>query len=314
MRNASATPRPGRLEDGDTLKFGVQIGFGGSAPEALPERLALSGKAAEEFGFDILWVPEHVVQFQQYDPAFPYPYSDDGVAPLSPALGLLEPFTALTFLAAHTTKIRLGTGIAILPQRNPVYFAKTVADLDVLSRGRITVGIGTGWSAQEFAALNVPFEHRGSRTADYLRVARSLWVDEISSFTGRHYILPPCVQMPKPIQRPHPPLFFGGESDAALSRVAEFGQGWMGYRLTPAELPERLASLEGELRRFGRSIDEIEIAISPYDPGCDLDTVQRYADLGVAQIILLASGRDHPALSQTLEKLAESLVVHGSRL
>ena len=208
----------------------------------------------------------------------------------------------------------MGTGISILPQRNPVYFAKQAADVDVLSNGRLVVGVGTGWSAEEFGALNVPFEHRGSRTRDYLQVVRSLWCDEVSSFSGEFYQLPECVQSPKPVQKPHPPLFFGGESNPALRRVAEFGQGWMGYRLSPDTLPERLQKLGAMLSDHGRSLSDIEIAISPYDAVCDLDTVKRFADLGVAQIIVVGFADNLDDMYRLLDGIGESLVVPGAAI
>ncbi len=293
------------------MKFGVQTLFGGPVASR-PEFVVATGSAIEERGFSHLWAAEHVVNFQNY--ASSYPYSDDGVPPFGADTGIIEPFTALTFLAAHTTTLTLGTGISILPQRNPVYFAKQAADVDVLSNGRLVVGVGTGWSSEEFGALNVPFERRGSRTRDYLQVVRSLWCDEVSSFSGEFYQLPECVQSPKPVQRPHPPLFFGGESNPALRRVAEFGQGWMGYRLTPDNLSERLQKLEVMLSEYDRSLDDIEIAISPYDGVLDLDTVKRFADLGVAQIILVGFAESLDDMFRLLDVYAESVVIPGAEL
>ncbi len=293
------------------MKIGVQTLFGGPVASR-PEFLIDTARGLEERGFSHLWAAEHVVNFQNYTSA--YPYSDDGVPPFGAETGIIEPFTALTFAAAHTKTLKLGTGISILPQRNPVYFAKQAADVDVLSNGRLVVGVGTGWSAEEFGALNVPFERRGSRTRDYLQVVRSLWCDPVSSFDGEFYQLPACVQSPKPVQTPHPPLFFGGESNPALRRVAEFGQGWMGYRLTPDTLPERLQKLENMLGDYGRRLDDLEIAISPYDTACDLDTVKRFADLGVAQIIVVGFADSLDGMHRLLDGFAETLVVPGANL
>ena len=293
------------------MKFGVQTLFGGPVASQ-PDYIIGTAKAMEERGFSNIWAAEHVVNFSKYESA--YPYSDDGVPPFGADTGIVEPFTVLSFLAAHTSTIKLGTGITILPQRNPVYLAKQAADVDVLSGGRMIVGVGTGWSSEEFGALNVPFEHRGSRTRDYLQVVRSLWCDEVSSFEGEYYSLPACVQGPKPIQKPHPPLFFGGESNPALRRVAEFGQGWMGYRLTPETLPERLEKLSNMLAKYDRSLSDIEIAISPYDTECDLDTVKRFADLGVEQIILVGFADSLEQMVQTLDNYAETLLVPAANI
>jgi len=294
------------------MKFGVQTGFGKGDPLSVPAHMAAIAKGAEERGFNSIWAPEHVLQFTEYHSK--YPYTDNGVPPLSTDQGILGPFTTLTFLAAHTKTLRLGTGIAILPQHNPVYFAKHVADVDVLSGGRLIVGIGTGWLEQEFNALQVPFEHRGSRARDYLQMMKSLWEDKISSFEGEYYKLPESIQLPKPVQKPHPPLFFGGESNPALRRVAQFGQGWMGYRLTPDTLPERLEKLTAMLKEHGRTLEEIELSISPYDTPCDLDTVKRFSDLGVKQIIVMLAPGSTEKMIRALDAYAEELVVPAERI
>jgi probable F420-dependent oxidoreductase len=127
----------------------------------------------------------------------------------------------LAFLAAHTARVRLGTGICLVPQRNPVYTAKEVATVDWLSGGRFDFGVGVGWLAEEFRALDVAFERRGDRCREYLDVMRRLWCDSVSAFAGSFYDLPASRQYPKPVQQPHPPICFGGESDAAMRRVAD---------------------------------------------------------------------------------------------
>ena len=151
---------------------------------------------------------------------------------------MVEPFATMAFLAAVTTNVRLGTGVLLVPQRNPVYTAKSVTTVDWLSNGRVDLGIGVGWLAEEFAALGVPFEHRGERCDEYLAVMRSLWTDEVSTFHGSFYDLPPARQFPKPVQQPHPPIHVGGESNAALRRAARLTEGWYGYNLDPAGAAE----------------------------------------------------------------------------
>ena len=144
----------------------------------------------------------------------------------------------LTYLAARTSTVRLGTAMLLLPQRNPVYVAKEVSSLDWLSGGRVDLGIGVGWLKEEFDALNVPWERRGRRTDEYLEVLRTLWVDDTSSFHGETYDLPPCEMFPKPVQQPHPPVHIGGETTAALRRAARHRPG--------------LAHLQPVARRAGR--------------------------------------------------------------
>src|SRR5688572_9253780 len=166
-----------------TMQIGLFVPLGNGNANA--EILRALGRGAEERGFESIWVAEHVVMFDDYDSV--YPYAADGRFPGGGDTGLLEPLTALTFLAAVTDRIRLGTGICLVPQRNPVYTAKQVVDLDVLSAGRVDFGIGVGWLAEEFAVLATPFERRGARTDDYLQVMRSLWTEDVSSFSGELY-------------------------------------------------------------------------------------------------------------------------------
>src|ERR1039458_6293117 len=169
-------------------------------PFTTPELLAVIGREAEERGIVTIGGGEHVVLFDEYTSE--YPYAEDGRIPAPPNSGLLEPFNTLSFLAAHTTTVRLGTAMVLLPQRNPVYTAKEVATVDWLSNGRVDLGIGVGWLKEEFDAVNVPWPRRGARTDEYLEVLHTLWCDETSSYQGEFYTLDPCAMFPKPIQQP----------------------------------------------------------------------------------------------------------------
>src|SRR6266508_5815162 len=208
---------------------------------ATPAFIAEAARTAEQAGFHSIWAPEHVLLFDEYESR--YPYSADGRLRIGPEGGVLEPFNLLSFIAAATSRIRLGTGICLVPQRNPVYTAKDVATLDYLSGGRVDFGVGIGWLAEEFAALGVPWERRAQRTRAYLEVMRRLWRDPVSAYEGEFYQLPPSRQYPKPVQQPHPPIHIGGESDAALRRVADLGQGWFGFNRLPEDVPEALTRL-----------------------------------------------------------------------
>jgi len=283
------------------MKIGVQCGF---SDATAPELIAAYGGIVEERGFHSIWVPEHVVFFQQY--ASRYPYANDGKIPGNPN-GVMEPFTALTFLAAHTERVRLGTGICLVPQRSPIYTAKQAADVDYLSKGRLDFGIGVGWLREEFAALGVPWERRAARTRECIAVMKTLWCDEVSSFKGEFFTLPECLQNPKPTQKPHPPLFFGGESDAALRRVAELGQGWFGYNLTPEQLAERLSRLDELLAEAGRSRSDVSIYASPGRP-LDRDLCRRFGELGVEQVITALAARDADRLRQRADELAAEVL------
>jgi probable F420-dependent oxidoreductase len=275
-------------------------------PFATPEYLRDAAAEAEERGFASLWIPEHVVLFDDYQSA--YPYAGDGKIPLGGEHGMLDPLPTLAFMAAATTTIRLGTGICLIPQRNPVYTAKEVATVDWLSNGRVDFGIGVGWLAEEFAAVAAPFEHRGGRADEYLAVMRSLWCDPISEHHGPYYDLEACRQYPKPVQQPHPPIHVGGESDVALRRVARHAQGWYGFNLLPDAVPERLAALDRLLEAEQRTRDEITVSICPYLQPMDDDAPKRYEAAGVDQLILMLFAFDRDARLAMLDDFAARFV------
>ena len=263
--------------------------------------IAATAQYLESAGFHAIWVPEHVVFFENYDSR--YPYTDDGRIPGDPQ-GVLDPFSALTFVAAHTKTLRLGTGICLVPQRQPVYTAKMVADLDYLSRGRVDFGVGVGWLKEEFDNLQVPWPGRGRRTVEYLEVMQALWGPGLAAYEGESYTLTPCYFNPKPVQTPHPPIFFGGESDPALRRVASHGQGWYGYDMDPATLSTRLQVLDGELAAAGRSRADIEVLVGPNKHPITPDTVKAYADCGAQGINVPVGGRDLDAFRRRADKMA----------
>jgi probable F420-dependent oxidoreductase len=281
-------------------------------PVATPDYIRTLGRACEERGFASLWMAEHVVLFDEY--ASSYPYSEDGKIPAGGEVGILEPFTAIAFLAGVTRSIRLGTGICLVPQRNPVYTAKDVTACDWLSDGRLDFGIGIGWLAEEFEALDVPFERRGARTRAYIEVMKRLWSEPVSQYEGEFYRLPACRQYPKPLQQPHPPIHVGGESDPALRRVAAFGQGWYGYNITPEQTAERREYLARRLDERGRSIDDVKVSICPYLLPASYDDVAKYRDAGVDQVILFAIAGGVDDLVPMLDALAESVVEPAKKL
>jgi probable F420-dependent oxidoreductase len=281
------------------MKVGLFVPLGNGSSGAL---LRTVGREAEARAFESIWVAEHVVLFDDY--ASQYPYAADGRFPGGGDTGLLEPLTALAYLAAVTDTVRLGTGICLVPQRNPVYTAKQVVDVDVLSGGRVDFGVGVGWLKEEFDVLGVPFEHRGARTDEYLTVMKALWQDEVSEYHGQHYDLPPCRLYPKPVQAPHPPIHVGGESPAALRRVARHGQGWYTFNRLPHELAEPLGRLEGLLEAEGRSRSDIELTVCPYFQSVTPELVAEYAALGVDRLVLLCLAFDEASVPATLDALA----------
>jgi probable F420-dependent oxidoreductase len=283
-----------------------------SSPLADPAYVRTFGETAETLGFDSLWVAEHVVLFDEY--ASKYPYAQNGRIPARPDTGVLEPFTTLAYLAACTRRIRLGTGICLVPQRNPVYTAKEAANVDWLSQGRLDLGVGIGWLQEEFRAVAVPWERRGERTRSYLEVMKRLWCDDVSEYKDDFYELPACRQFPKPVQKPHVPIHFGGESEAALARVADVGQGWYGFNLDPDGLRERVARLEALLAKRGRTRRDVQISVSPYNHEVTPAKLEAYRRAGADQVILLTFARDRAALGALLEKVANDYLDAARRL
>ena len=265
-----------------------------------PELIIEAAKAVEARGFHSVWAPEHVVFFPEYESR--YPYAEDGKLRGFDG-GMIEPWTLLSFVAAHTKKVRLGSSVCLIPQRNPVYTAKQIADLDFLSGGRVDVGVGVGWLREEFEALQVPFERRGARARDYMKVMQALWTQELASYEGEFYSLPACTQNPKPVQNPHPPFIFGGESEPALRRVADFGGGWMGASMLPEDMPPKLARLDTLLEERGRKRSDIKLLVMPNQaPKAEL--FPQYEDLGVQQIVHLVPLKHIDDVNARLDRMA----------
>ena len=274
--------------------------------------LSRIGPLVEARGFDGVWLGEHVVLFEAYRSR--YPYADDGRIPVSGQRGLLEPMTTLAFLAATTERIRLGTGICLVPQRNPVYTAKEVANLDWISNGRVDFGVGIGWLAEEFAAVQAPWAQRAARCHSYLNVMRTLWTDEVSAYSDDFYQLPACVQLPKPIQKPHPPILFGGESDAALDRVVQEGDGWYGFNLSPAAFADRVKQLGERLDRAGRERSSVRVVVAPYQHPLGIAELEAYHRAGADEVVAMALATDVDRFSQRLDRLSEGVLARAHAL
>ncbi|MFT5393086.1 MAG: putative F420-dependent oxidoreductase [Gammaproteobacteria bacterium] len=272
------------------------------SPVCTPELLTDLGKCAEDVGLSSIWMGEHVVMFEDYDSK--YPGSTDGVFRFPQKSGLLDMTATLGFLAACTKTLRLGTGIRILPQANPVYTAKEYATLDFISGGRIDMGVGVGWSWEEFEACGVPWPERGARCDEYLEVMRTLWTDERSSFKGRFYNLPECIMYPKPVQTPTLPVTVGGHSNGALRRAAKYGAGWYGINLSPSETTPILKKLNTYLEQEGREPNSLRIVmgttLNPLQPA----QVAEYADVGVDEILMPYVRQSHKWLESYVESLS----------
>jgi probable F420-dependent oxidoreductase len=262
---------------------------------------------ADARGYAELFLGEHVVLFGA--PTSDYPASEDRQAFFNPTAPLVDPIQTLSFLAACTSRIRLGTGVVILPQRNPVYTAKHVATLDWLSGGRFDFGVGVGWAEEEYKALDMPFAQRGPRCEEFVAVMKALWTQHRSEFSGRFYELPACYQYPKPVQTPHPPLWFGGWSPPALERAARLGDGWYGFEMSAADVAGHVDTLRRLRTDLGRAERPFKVLC-----GCfitqpqTLDALKAYRDAGVDQFVMALTAAEPAALERQLEDFADRFI------
>jgi probable F420-dependent oxidoreductase len=267
----------------------------GISTGARPEVIRPVAVAAEAAGFATLWAGEHVVLVDR--PGSRYPYSHDGRIAVPAWADWLDPLLGLSFAAAVTSTIGLATGVLLLPEHNPVVCAKQTATLDVLSGGRFTLGIGIGWSAEEFAALGVPFGGRGRRTAEYVAAMRRLWADDVASFSGEFTRFESVRVNPKPVRGRRIPVVVGGNSDAALGRVAAFGDGWYGFNIPAEAVAERIAALAEQCKRHDRSLRDLSVAVALADgsPGM----LPELAGMGVTDFVVVSAPPQEPAAAAT---------------
>lgn len=194
-----------------------------------PEALVTVAKAAEDMGYDSLWVLDRVLW--PINPKAPYPATPDGSLP-DGYKRVIDPVGALTFAAAHTKRVRLGTSILNIPWYNPVLFARQLASLDVLSGGRLEAGFGMGWSPDEFEAVGQPMKNRGKRADEFLQVLKKIWTEDPVEFEGKYYRVAKSIVGLKPVQKPHPPIYMAAYTPGAMGRTARFADGW-----NPAGIP-----------------------------------------------------------------------------
>lgn len=261
------------------MKFGLRYCNTGRYVDPAPAVELV--QAAEEAGFESAWTVEHVVIPRGYQSA--YPYAADGRIPGGEGdFPIPDPLIWMAYVAARTSRIRLATGILILPQRNPVITAKEVATLDVMSGGRVLLGIGVGWLKEEFEALGVPFAERGRRTDDYIAAMRVLWSSPAPTYEGRFIRFKDAFMRPKPV-RGDVPIIIGGHSEAAARRAGRLAQGFFPARGVMAEL---IAVVRREAEAAGRDPDAVEITASmPEDPG----EIPALAKLGVRRLLVPVS-------------------------
>jgi probable F420-dependent oxidoreductase len=281
------------------VKLGLfGINFGACADPAVSARVA---RAAEDAGYESVWTGEHVVLPDPQAPPSPVP----------PQTPMLDPAAALAFLAGHTRRIRLATGIIILPQRNPLVLAKELATVDVVSGGRLIFGLGAGYLEAEFDALGVSFERKGARTSEAIEVLRTLWTQPKPSFQGEFWSFSGIQAHPMPVQKPHPPIVVGGHSPGAFRRAVRQGNGWYGFALDHAVAKTCIEGLETARKEVERpaALGKLEIGLTP-SPAVtlDRDSVRRYEDLGVERLVPIARGRTADELCAWVEETSRAVL------
>ena len=303
--------------------------FGYGAPTRPPlgtaENIRAIAEKAEEIGLGYVSIADHV--FPPRNERDAYPYTADGATPWDDSGNVLECLTLATFIAGATRRLRLVTGVMVVPLRSPLATAKVLASIDVLSEGRLTVGCGVGWERGEFEVLGAPpFARRGAATDEYLELFKELWTSDAPSHAGEFVNVSGFPFQPKPVQKPHPPLWIGGESPAAMRRAARLGDGWYPIvcnRRNPFDTVERyaagVADLHAACESAGRNPDELELGLVVFNYsaggsrrlpsgereaftgtyGDILDDVKRYRDAGMQHAMIRLV--HHASLKATLD-------------
>jgi len=283
------------------MKFGIIYA---NAFFAGPDAATALGEAAEAAGFESLWTVEHVLVPAAYEST--YPYAPDGKMPGGTVFPIPDPLVWLTWVAARTQTIRLATGILILPQRNPGVVAKEIATLDHLSGGRVELGVGAGWLAEEFAALGVPFDDRGKRLDGYVDALRALWAEGETTFENEFVTFDRAVSLPRPAQE-HIPIVIGGHTGVAARRAGRLGDGFFPAK---GDLPTLFETVRRAAEEAGRDPDAIELTTGTPEVVGDgaVAEVERLAALGVGRVVIPPPTFDPAAIGDALSAYGEKVI------
>ncbi|HEY8598133.1 MAG TPA: LLM class F420-dependent oxidoreductase [Thermomicrobiales bacterium] len=227
-------------------------------PAASPAAIIAAARRAEELGYDSLWVTERLLY--PLAPRTPYPAAHDGVLPEAYRY-ILDPLGTLTLAAAHTERIALGTSVLDIPYHNPVILARSLATIDIISGGRLRVGLGVGWSVDEFEAAGASMAARGRRADEFLGVLKAVWGDDPVEFNGEFYQVAPSIIGAKPVQRPHPPLYLAAYAPTALQRAATLADGWNPAGIPVEGMAQMSAALHAMARDAGRDPDDLAVVV-----------------------------------------------------
>ena len=305
------------------MKFGVSISNVG--PAAQTENVLTIARLAQELEYDSIWVGDHL--FTPYEVKPNYPYSTTGRYRVNPSDNVLEPLITMAFMAGVVEAPMVGVSVLIIPYRNPVVTAKMLATLDVLSGGRVILGAGIGWMPEEFEALGASYEDRASVTDEYIEMFKEFCTTEKSSFQGKHYQVSDIGFYPKPVQKPHPPVWIGGYSRAAIRRAVRLGDAWHPSNIAPQTIMEKLPTLKRLCQELGRDPDSIEITtrtnnvgfgdvgnesdgrIAPLSgtPQQMIDAIHQYEEAGVSQIVMGLRDSTKDGMVETVKRFAEDV-------
>ena len=265
--------------------------------------IATLAKRAEDLGFESLWVPEHPILPVHANS--PWPGSPDGVIPKVYA-DIVDPFVALARASAVTDTLKLGTGICLVTERNPLLLAKEIATLDMYSKGRFLFGIGTGWHREETEIMGGDFDHRWTQAREAIMAMKQLWTTVESEFHGKYYDFPPVYSFPRPAQRPHPPVFLGGMARNVFRRVADYGDGWMPNRVTPQQVKQGRAAITELAQAAGR--DPASINVSVFGQPADRDLIAQLQEAGADRVMVRLETAPEAEALANLESIAEAVL------
>ena len=269
-----------------------------------PEWMTRFAQLAEELGFESLYVVEHVAVGAEYDER--YPYAPSGRMPLPIDCPIPDPLELLAFLAARTERIVLGTGILVAPIHDPVVLAKRLATIDVVSGGRMRLGVGVGWMREEIESVGVDFGTRGARTDELLQALNVIWNDDPASFSGEFFSFGPIISRPRPVQPGGVPIHVGGHSPAAARRAGRFGEGYFPLGLDGDTVRDRVAQMRTAARAAGRDPDSLELSLGGLLSATDEAAVDAAVRLGVDRMILSTTEADFDVLAEQMQTFASN--------
>ena len=290
------------------MKYGIQLAGGA----AVSQRVALKkvAAAAEALDFDSVLIGDHIVIPKKITSPWPYDEYVGGKTPYAVYTDMVwfDPFDTMAFLAAVTERVRLGISVVIVPYRHPFDVARRVATIDVLSGGRFVLGVGVGWLEDEFRLLGIPFAKRGARTREYVAMMQALWTQDAPRFSGDFVELHEDVNvLPRPIQKPHPPIWVGGESTPALRRVAAFGNGWHCGLVLPERIPGLLDRIRSLMDEAGRDFSELEITALAASDRTRAHEIDAYRTAGVDVLYMLPLSDDAEAVIEEMHGFADRM-------